>query len=269
MARRKRKSRRSGSRVRANFLGAALGLIAVLGFGTLAYFKFTLAPETLDPVTLCPVSGPEAQMAILLDMTDPVSASQLAAARSMIEREIDRAALGTRISLGLVSPDPAVQGKVHLSVCKPRTGADANELYENPIMIAARYRDGFAAPLEAVLESLLAADGSKTSPIMESLQALIADAPGFRVFEGTRKLVIFSDLMQHGDLISFYRGQTWRDLEKSGAIERFAHSLTGADVVILRIPRPKAPAADVDDFWSRYFDLQGAASVRLHVVGDL
>lgn len=269
MARSRRKNRRRGASGGAILLGVVLLLLAGSGFGAMIYFKMTVEQEALDPVTLCPVSGPKAQMAILLDMTDPVSASQLAAARSMIEREIDRAAPGTRISLALVSPDLAVQGRVRLSVCKPRMGAVANKFYENPAMIDARYRDGFAAPLEAALQSLLSAEGSKTSPIMESLQALIADAPGFRTFEGPRKLVIFSDLMQHGELMSFYRGQTWRDLEKSGATARFAHSLTDTDVVILRIPRPKAPAADVDDFWSRYFDMQGAASVRLHVVGDL
>lgn len=269
MARSRRKSRRRGGSGGVILLGITLLVAAVGLLGGMAYLRITVSPEKLDVDTLCPDTGPKAQMAILLDMTDPVSASQLSAARSLIEREIDRASPGTRISLALVSPDPSVQGRVQLSRCKPRTGQDADELYENPAMIAARYRDGFVAPLDQALRGLLSAKGSDTSPIMESIQAFISDAPGFRVFEGPRKLVIFSDLMQHGELMSFYRGQTWRDLEKSGATARFAHSLTGAEVVILRIPRPNAPTADVDDFWSRYFDVQGAASVKLHVVGDL
>jgi hypothetical protein len=40
-------------------------------------------------------------------------------------------------------------------------------------------------------------------------------------------------------------------------------------VRILRLPRPAAPTAVVDDFWVRYLSAQGAARVAPETLGDL
>lgn len=266
MARSRRRSGRGGGGALLGGVLIVVSLAVAAGFG---YFYFTVEREQLDPTSLCPVAGPVAQMLVLADMTDPVDRSQLDAARAMIDRGIAEAVPGTRISLALISPDAAVRGAIAFSMCKPRSGAEASDLYENPAQIAARHRQGFEAPLSATLTEMLASPNAETSPIMESIQAAVSAAPGFLTFEGPRTLVLFSDLMQHGALMSFYRGDDWRSFQMSGAAARFAHSLNGAKVVLLRIPRPKAPVENVDDFWSRYFDAQGAARIEVHVIGDL
>ena len=46
---------------------------------------------------------------------------------------------------------------------------------------------------------------------MEALQAPIAGTLGFSGASGSRRLVIASDLLQHSEVLSFYRGEDWDD----------------------------------------------------------
>ena len=64
--------------------------------------------------------------------------------------------------------------------------------------------------------------------------------------------------------MSFYRGEDWESFERSPEFSRLANNLDGAEVTIIRVPRPGArvDGAAVDDFWVRYLDAQGAATVH-------
>ena len=103
---------------------------------------------------------------------------------------------------------------------------------------------------------------------MEGLQALLA---GTAPAEGPRRIVIVSDLLQHSDALSFYRGEDWESFRASADFGRLARNLDGAEVTILRVPRPgaKVDGAAVDDFWVRYLDVQGAERVDVEPLGDL
>jgi hypothetical protein len=107
---------------------------------------------------------------------------------------------------------------------------------------------------------------------MEGLQALLAGggATGVKV-EGPRRIVIVSDLLQHSEALSFYRGEDWESFRASAGFARLARNLDGAEVVIVRIPRAEAKVDEgaVDDFWVRYLDAQGAGRVDVEPLGDL
>jgi len=261
MARRRRSSRRRGGGGKTA-LGAVLIVLALAGFGGLGWLLWDRAQAPgIDAATLCPEDGPVGHLAILIDTTDPISPAQLRAARARIARMIEAAPDFTRVSLATVAPAAAPVR----SLCKPPS--DASALTANPRLVAERYEDEFLAPVTETLDGLLAVPEADSSPIIEALQAFLAAIPGFD--SGPRQVVLVSDLVQHSEIFSFYRGGDWDSFRASGAADRLARSLDGAEVTILRFPRPAAPSATVDDFWVRYLDAQGAVRVVPTTLGDL
>ncbi|HEU0222720.1 MAG TPA: hypothetical protein VFR34_11005, partial [Paracoccaceae bacterium] len=222
----------------------------------------------IDAATLCPADGPAGVLVAVLDLTDPLSPAQSARLRGELQREIEASPAGTMISVGLVSADPANWG-ARFALCKPREGKEASELYENPGLIAERYEKGFREPLDATLGAMIGRAAEKSSPIMEGLQAVIAATPGFADSKGSRRLLVASDLLQHSEVLSFYRGEDWEHFAASRDFTRLAGNLEGVEVLLLRVPRPQARIAEpaaVEDFWANYFDHQLAASVRSRVL---
>lgn len=265
---RRRRSRRKGNGPGTTLLGVALIAGALAAFGAIGWLVFTESKRPgIDAASLCPEDGPSGHLAILLDTTDPVSATQLQAARARIEAQITAAPDFTRVSFATVSPDAGLRAASFRSLCKPPR--DASALTGNPRLVAERYRDAFLRPVSDTLDGLLAIPQADSSPIMEGLQQFLAEIPGFATATTPREVVLVTDLVQHSGVFSFYRGGDWASFQNSGASARLARSLTGAEVRILRLPRPAAPAAVVDDFWVRYLDAQGAARVSPTVLGDL
>ena len=146
------------------------------------------------------------------------------------------------------------------------------EWTRNPTQLDRRFAAGFLAPFEAELAGMMDTREASQSPIMEGLQALLAGtgAAGVKV-KGPRRIVIVSDLLQHSEALSFYRGEDWESFRASPDFARLAKNLDAAEVTILRVPRPgaKVDGAAVDDFWVRYLDAQGAGRVDVEPLGDL
>ncbi|PWJ18337.1 hypothetical protein [Jannaschia seohaensis] len=260
MARRRRSRRRGGAG--KTVVGVLLIAVALAGFGGLGWMLWDRAQAPgLDAATLCPADGPVGHLAILIDTTDPISPTQLARARAEITREIAAAPDFTRVSLATVS---GAATPVR-SLCKPPR--DASALTANPRLVAERYEAEFLAPVAQALDGLLAVPEADSSPIIEALQRFLAAIPGWG--EAPARVVLVTDLVQHSEVFSFYRGGDWDSFRASGGADRLARNLDGAEVAILRFPRPAAPRAAVEDFWVRYLDAQGAARVSPTVLGDL
>ena len=126
------------------------------------------------------------------------------------------------------------------------------------------------------LDALLDAEEANSSPIIESLQRavrqLFADADP----KVPRTLVIVSDMVQHSDAFSFFRRETWESFRASPQYERMGHTLSGVSLYIERIPRPVrrrdgtvVEKEEIWDFWVNYLDVQGAAPIERHTIGDL
>lgn len=277
MASRRTRKRRAGRKSKAAASNIAWGalLFALVGIGIAGgYFAWSYASSrpSIDEATLCPGTGPTGALVVLLDLTDPLTQQQGARLRTLLEDRIASLPQDTMISFGVVSNDEARRGTLYAS-CKPADGSDASQIYENPTLIAERFEEDFMRPLRAGLDEAMRAGVEDRSPIMESLQTLIAETPAFETSSGAHELIIVSDLLQHSETLSFYRGESWEELRASGGTERLARNLDGAWVSVLRVPRPGASALareQVDAFWARYFDMQGArAPISVEVLGDL
>jgi hypothetical protein len=245
-------------------------LVAGVGFGAWAVRDMT-KDDTIDSATLCPATGATGLLALLFDLTDPISTTQSLALRAFVEDRIATSPRGTLIAVGIVSDDPSALG-ARIAICKPMTGAEAGDLIRNSAQVERRYREAFLAPLQAELAAMLETPAASQSPIMEGLQALVAAVARFDVNpEGRRELVLVSDLAQHSEAMSFYRGDDWERFRESAAFGRLARSLEGVEVTVLRVARaiPQIDAGAVDDFWVRYFDAQGASRIDPRPLGDL
>jgi hypothetical protein len=262
--------RKQSAKASLAVLGGLILTLVVAVLGAVAFFVTKLSnQEAIDIATLCPASGPQSHLAVLLDMTDPISASQLLFVREYIEDQVDNAPVGAFVSVGIVSTEPDFQGSPTINICKPRRGQSASQFYENPGLIEEIFQDKFSDPLQLKLDQLFATETASSSPIMESIQRLISSTVGFRTSTHARSLLIMTDLMQHSPAMSFYRGEDWNSFSRSGNLERLSHALEGVTVTILRVPRINAPNESLEDFWVRYFDYQGASQVRVISVGDL
>ena len=251
-------------------LGAifALGLLGAAGW----WMTRTASMLALDEATLCPkTTGPVAMTTILFDLTDPLARAQSAQLRQYLEQEFAKAPQATQFTMGAVSEDPAKWGATD-PLCKPASEQDVSSVNQNVRLVKERYDSRFVVPLEANLDQMISASSANTSPIMESLQALVADTPGFLTFVGPRRLILVSDLLQNSDAMSFYRGDDWKAFHDSPAFARLGRTLDGVDIEIFAIPREvnrlKDPQA-VEDFWIRYFELQGANLPHIRSLGDL
>ncbi|MFD2815082.1 hypothetical protein ACFSYD_12825 [Paracoccus aerius] len=249
----------------------AVAVMAALGGGFWWAGQQT-AQAAVDENTLCPVAtGPVAMTSILLDLTDPLSPAQHSQLMAWLDEEIDRAPRGAQFTLGVVSEDPANWGATE-PLCKPQDAASASALTQNVRLVGNRYREQFLAPLKANLEQMVSASGANSSPIMESLQALVSATPGFVTYEGPRRIVLVTDLLQHSDVLSFYRGGDWESFRNSADYERVGSTLTNAEVQVYQVPRPAEGIKDphaVEDFWLRYFERQGAHAPGVKRLGDL
>jgi hypothetical protein len=272
-------SRRHGGRGGRREGGATTPLLVMLAVAAVGavvagfvWMNRTATVMAVDEQTLCPVAtGPVAETVFLFDLTDPLTPAQNGQLRQQIESILDTAPLGTQFTMGVVSPDPAHWGATD-PLCKPRSDEDVTALTQNVALVQARYDDLFLTPLRAKIDGMIGATGADSSPIMESLQALLADTPGFATTSVPRRVIIVSDLLQHSDVMSFYRGEDWDSFAASTAFARLNRSLDGAEVLIFRIPRPVDRIDDpaiIDHFWLRYLDLQGAQAPRVITLGDL
>ena len=247
-----------------------VAILALAGAGAWWAFRQVRA-DAVDEATLCPVTGATGSLAILLDITDPLSATQSITLRSDLERMVVESPRGTLVSLGRVSDHPDQLGAAY-ALCRPMTGAEGGEWIRNPTQLDKQFQERFLKPFQAELAGMLDATRANQSPIMEGLQALIAGtaATGVTV-AGPRRIAIASDLFQNSDAMSFYRRNDWASFKASRDYARLARNLAGAEVTIFRVPRrdAKVDPAAVDDFWVRYLDAQGASAVSYIPLGDL
>jgi hypothetical protein len=252
---------------------SVLGIAAIVAFaGGGAYFVVRqVRADAVDEATLCPKGGATGSLAILLDLTDPLGATQSITLRSTLEGMVVDAPRGTLVSLGRVSDDPAALGAAYV-VCRPMTGAEGGEWIRNPTQLDRQFQERFLRPFQAEVAGMLDSAESKQSPIMEGLQALIAGtgAAGVPV-AGPRQIAVVTDLLQNSDAFSFYRGDDWESFEASPHFQRLAKNLAGTEITIFRVPRSEAKVdmTAVDDFWVRYLEAQGAATVDVETLGDL
>ncbi len=237
-----------------NLLGAALIVIAA-GLAAGGFFAAkSIGQAKYDPETLCPVEGARSVTLIIVDKTDPLTPIEQVRAREIMTAERDAAKRGDRIVVKLLTAGGApssVALDTVLDLCNP--GAEANPFFENPKRIAARYKSAFLEPVAEALATFSGEGSASASPIVRAVQL---GMEGLHAAPETHvRLILVSDLMEHGPDVSAYAGGlTEKALQKllsPGADDR----LRGADVRIVLLSRPRYETQQKDAViaWRKFF----------------
>ncbi len=217
-------------------LGVALIVLALCLAGGGVYAVHTLKQPKFDPETLCPLGGPKAVTLILIDKTDPLTATEQARVRSLIAAEADAVQTGGRIIVKLLQQkDGASETALGTAadLCNP--GAEGNPLFENPRRVAARYQSAFREPVERALASVKSSGSAPSSPIARAVHTSIEAAPESQHL----KLILVSDLMEHMPDASAYNGSLSEAALRKAIPQSTQARLKGAEVRVLLLNRPR------------------------------
>jgi hypothetical protein len=238
-------------------LGAGLVALAVAFAAEGFYAVNYLRHAKIDPETLCPAEGAKTITLVIVDRTDPLSPPEQARAREIVAQERDSAKRGDRIVVSLLSENGAGESAALTTIadlCNPGTpGSEINLFLENPKRAALRYSGNFIEPIGAAMASVASEGAARNSPIVRSIEVALArlHAPP----KTPVKLILVSDLMEHGRDVSAYSGalseKALHGLISSEAEQR----LYGANVEIALLSRPryeKQQKAAISA-WRRFF----------------
>ena len=254
---------------------AIIGLgifLVVLVVMALFFGPSILNRQTVDLDTSCPVDGPVAHTVVLVDRTDPLEPSQSRLTLKVMEELKADLATGEMLSIHEVDPGP-VNGlsDALFSLCKPRDGKSARAFDENEQFLQRHFEKKFGKPLEDALKQAIPGGGADHSPIMESLLDLAA-LPAFRRDKDNRRLVIFSDLMQHSSSWSQYRqAKSFEDFRATPAGANLVPDLGNIELKLYYLMRLRDDGAPLQGqghypFWERYFEAAGVTDIEVNKV---
>lgn len=240
MSNRRRRRQERSDRIQ-NWAFGAIGaiLLAALGFG-LWWVNARHVP--VDETTNCPRAGPRAVHALLIDQSDPISPQQAERVRQEMARLRDSSNFGERIDIYVMEGDTQNLLTPVLSVCNPGNPREANQLYENPEQIRRAFEERYATQVQRTIDSLLSATNRPNSPILESIKAVAIGAFGpYEQGAIPLRLTIVSDMVQHSQAVSQFRGETgFAELSRSPTWRGLLANLKGAEVHIFYLLRPTA-----------------------------
>jgi hypothetical protein len=240
MSNRRRRRQERHDRIQ-NWVFGAVGviLLAALGVG-LWWVKAREVP--VDEATNCPRAGPRAVHALLIDQSDPISPQQAERVRQEMARLRDASNIGERIDIYVMEGDTQNLLTPVLSVCNPGNPRDANQLYENPEQIRRTFEERYAVQVQHTIDALMNATNRPNSPILESIRAIAVGSFGpYDQNTIPLRLTIVSDMVQHSQAVSQFRGETsFTELSRSAAWRGLLANLKGAEVHIFYLLRPSA-----------------------------
>jgi hypothetical protein len=256
-------------------LGIAAGIAGVL---ILAAFGWAYHWTTSNYIRLdasnCPVSGPVAVHALLIDRSDPITPLQAARFRQILDEMVAEARPGERLDLYVAEGDGVNTLAPVLSVCSSGRGASANELYQNPQAIERAFQDRFVGPLRQEAAKLMQPMTRENSPLLESIRTVAVTSFG-EVRGKPHRMTIVSDMIQHSQLNSHFRGETSAaDLQRRPQWPQVRANLRGVEVRILYLLRPAArrpggqPIQSIGHqaFWREIFEAEGVVRLSLEAL---
>lgn len=195
---------------------------------------------------------------VLIDLTDPLTDSQVRRFKDIIGKVRETLSINERISIhSLDGDDFKGLSDPILSLCKPRSGKDANEWTENPYFLQRRYDANFAEIYENNTVNIAKMHGNDKSPILEALFDL-SYLPTFNRNLEKRRLVLISDLVQNSDALSMLT-PNWQARLSSPQVERIFPVLPGVELELFLLMRDKGSARKIQEkehfltTWNRLF----------------
>jgi hypothetical protein len=256
------KARRRKQTVVATIVSAIILIIA--GGYFYQYFNGQQAP--IDPISLCPATGPKGHFVLLVDKTDPLNFTQKEAfsvtIRELIEKQTPE---GYLLSVFVLGENFQENAKPLIELCNPGTGADKSELNANLKQLKRKYQEQFLEPLLRQSDALLGSRSAEVSPILEMLQLVSINAFRKHDVKGERRLFIMSDMLANTSSFSMYKGSV--DYQSFAASDYGRKSqLELRDVAVevhYLINTPRLQTKRNLKFWEDYFNEAGARIVAV------
>jgi hypothetical protein len=241
MARRRRRKKGGMPDALVGTLLTVLGLVLIGGLAGAAWWIATR--QGVDPITNCPLSGPQAVNLVIFDQSDPVSPQQAQRIRQTMQRLKAEAQAGDRFDIYSFEGTANAVLKPRLTMCRP---PDANEWIANLAVAKAKF-EKFGKDLDGIVDELLVASTKPSSPIIESLRA--GAITSFGSLSPSKqvllRVILFSDMIQHSNLYShFSKELDFGLLAKSGQWPQLRPDLRGAETEIYYLLRPEAKRAN-------------------------
>ncbi len=269
-----RRLRASDRRDRAQSIQAYAGIslvVVVLAAMFGAYFYAASSNPELDPQTMCPVEATRITnlTVLLVDVTDPMNLPQ----RQDFINQLHNLAEGIprfgKLIVTKVDPISEQLLAPVIIVCNPGTAEDASQWSGNPKKLAELYSEKFRKPLDRAFESLASVSGADRSPILESIQSVnLTEFQKATRSNLPKLLVVASDLLQHTDSISFYKGIPDADrLISSPEFGRTRTDLRGVEVelwMLERIDNRKTQPRTLAELWDALIQSQNGSVKRLY-----
>lgn len=264
-----RKSRLAKSRQRSNLLWGLVALTLVtIVMGAAAWWWRQRQP-TIDPVTLCPVTGPIGHTILLVDKTDPLNLAQKAAFDLLISDLVEhKTPKGYLLSIFVLGDEFKANTTPLVELCNPGDDAGHSDLTENTKQLRRQYKEKFLKPVFDQTEQLLSITPANESPILEMLQMVSLTSLQKHHVDGPKQLIVMTDLMQNSKQLSWYKGVP--DFERfSDTVFAQKTKILFKDVDVHIDLLQNAPALqkqNLFDFWRQYFKKAGAASVEIEAL---
>lgn len=237
--------------------------MAMISFGVLAATVFR--DVKISQTTGCPLGNktPPAHTIILVDETDKLSARELKYLGSLIRTEYLWLPDGGRLTVRNITGD--ADATEEILICRINDGSNVLGIARNKRKVEKDFQRIAGARLTALLEGLAAARPQPASPIAEFISQTM-ERPDFGANVPRRRLVVYSDFVQHSSLFSQYhvRHHQYRIGEQTES--EIHHDMTGVTVRLQYVPRRSLSGiqgAGHKEFWESLLKNMGANDIAI------
>lgn len=210
---------------------------------------------------LCP-PNPTSYLAVLVDVTDPMSLPQRQDLRNKLENLKEDIAKSGKIAIFKVDAASERLLTPILEVCNPGDASDVSEMSGDPKAVQKLWDEKFEKPLDQAFQQVVVASGSDKSPIVQSIQSVVlTEFKASKAEDKPRRLIVISDLLQNTPGLNFYEGVP--DAEEVTNSPEFATARTdlrGVDVELWMLQRPDYSTRQprtLADLWDALISAQG------------
>jgi hypothetical protein len=199
---------------------------------------------------------------VLLDVTDNLSLQEKQAVLNNFEDLVLTAPSGTSFQVFRVQEIGAtLLAPIGTAFTPIQGNQEVNILIAHPREQKQRWLQEFRRPLMEALELGVKSPSAERSPIMESIQSVaLTELLGPNKRSWPRSLVVVSDLLQHTDEFSFYKGiPEFSSLSANANYSKLKTNLSGVDVKLWVLRNHTKDASKLADLWKRIIFDQGGS----------
>ena len=244
-----------------------VGALLLVGLG-LYFFFLAENPPPFEKITLCPIDKAitRAHTAVILDRTEGLNDVQKQAIRIEMRKALEGTESYEKVSLFEIVGRSSVKAEPLLSRCNPTRPRSQSKIVEkletDEALALKQFQARFLDWVMNRLEGALNVPQQQDSPIMEVLQAVSVHALKAGAERTRKRLLIFSDMMQHSPEYSHYRVPPSPQFLTSAFFKKVRTDLGGVDVRVFYINRAGGPSQQPEghyEFWESYFTALGAS----------